>query len=294
MRLIRSHILESLLAIVLALLLISASESLIGVDIARTLLGTKPAETEVIALNRELGLDRPFAERMLMRTVKGFQGDLGKSYVFHQPVTPLLAESLNNSLRLILPALLLGGLFGVFLGVWVAYSPNSWRMYLLNIATSVALLPSLVISTLVVYGLGYQLGWVTPSYPVAVGILSLVPLFITALTVYQEYVKILASDYTRAARCLGFAEWQVAVSSFKVSAVALVANVTNLFLYMLTATVFVEITFSLPGLGNLLLNAADRLDYPVITGVTLVVVVCFGLMNILSGVTIYVLDPRTR
>jgi peptide/nickel transport system permease protein len=79
-----------------------------------------------------------------------------------------------------------------------------------------------------------------------------------------------------------------------VSAVALIANITNLFLYMLTATVFIEITFSLPGLGNLLLNAADRLDYPVIAGVALLVVVCFGLMNTLSGAFIYALDPRTR
>jgi peptide/nickel transport system permease protein len=294
MRLIRSYLLESLLAIVLALLLISASESFIGVDVARTLLGTKPSQAEVILLNKELGLDRSFAERTLTRTVRGFQGDLGKSYVFRQPVTPLLVEAFSNSLRLILPALFWGGLLGIALGVWVAYSPDGWRMYLLTVATSVALLPSLVLSTLVVYGLGYKLGWFTPSYPTAVGILSLIPLFITALTISQEYVKIFASDYIRAARCLGFSEWQVVLSSLKVSAVALIANLTNLFLYMLTATVFAEITFSLPGLGNLLLTAADRLDYPIITGVSLVVVVSFGLMNTLSGFAIYVLDPRTR
>jgi peptide/nickel transport system permease protein len=294
MRLIRSHIVESLLAIVLALLLISASESFIGVDVARTLLGTKPSQAEVMVLNKELGLDRSFAERTLTRTIKGFQGDLGKSYVFRQPVTPMLVEALKNSLWLVVPALFWGGLSGISLGVWVAYSPHGWRMYLLTVATSVALLPSLVLSTLVVYGLGYKLGLVIPSYQTAVGVLSLVPLFITALTVSQEYVKILASDYIRAARCLGFSEWQVIFSSLKVSAVALISNLTNLFLYMLTSTVFVEITFSLPGLGNLLLTAADRLDYPVITGVALVVVLSFGLMNTISGLAIYVLDPRTR
>jgi peptide/nickel transport system permease protein len=295
MRLIlRTRIIESLLAIVLALLLVSAAESIIGVDVARTLLGTKPSQAEVVALNRELGLDRSFGERTLMRTLKGVQGDLGSSYVFRQPVTPLLISATANSLKSILPALGLGGVLGIWLGIWVAYAPTGWRIYLLTVATSIALLPSLVLSTLVVYGFGYQLNWITPSYPIAVGVLSLVPLFITAQTTEREYERILASDYTRAARSAGFAEWQVALSSIKVSAVALIANITNLFLYMLTATVFVEITFSLPGLGNLLLNAADRLDYPVITGVALLVVVCFGLTNTLSGIAIYALDPRTR
>jgi peptide/nickel transport system permease protein len=203
MRFIRTRIIESLLAIVLALLLVSASESIIGVDVARTLLGTKPSQAEVIALNRELGLDRSFAKRTIMRAVKGVRGDLGNSYVFHQPVAPLLTGATSNSLRLILPALGVGGAIGICLGIWVAYAPTGWRIYLLTVATSIALLPSLVLSTLVVYGFGYQLNWIAPSYPIAVGVLSLVPLFIVAQTIEREYEQILASGYTRAARCLG-------------------------------------------------------------------------------------------
>lgn len=290
---LKKHLIQSLLAVVLSLLLIGASESLIGLDVARTLLGTKPSEAEVVALKRELGLDRPFLERVLSRTVNAFRGDLGQSYAFRQPVAPILGNSINNSLRLIGPAFLLGSLLGILLGVWVAYYPK-YGKGLLTVATSIALLPSLVLSTLVVYGLGFQLGWIRPSYAIAVGLLSLLPLFITALTVYQEYTVILRSSYTRTTRAWGIPEWRVAISSLKPAATALVSNLTNLLLYLITATVFIEISFSLPGLGNLLLDATERLDYPVIMGISFVVVVIFSLMNLLSAITLYALDPRTR
>ncbi|MBD2179289.1 ABC transporter permease [Pseudanabaena sp. FACHB-1998] len=290
---IRSHIIEAFLAIILSLILIGASESIIGVDVARTLLGTKPSQAEVVALERELGLDRPFFERLLVRTVKAFQGDLGESYTFRQPVTPLLISSASNSLKLVLPSLLIGGVLGTILGIVVAYYPKQGK-FLLTVGASFALLPSLVLSTLVVYGLGFQLGWIKPSYSVAVVLLSLVPLFIVALTVYQEYVQILSSNYTRASRSWGFPEWQVALYSLKVAAVALVTSLTNLLLYLLTATVFIEISFSLPGLGTLLLNATERLDYPIITGISFAIVLVFSLMNVLSAITLYALDPRTR
>jgi peptide/nickel transport system permease protein len=290
---IRSHIIEAVLAIILSLILIGASESIIGVDVARTLLGTKPSQAEVVALERELGLDRPFFERLLARTVKAFQGDLGESYTFRQPVTPLLVSSVSNSLKLVLPSLLIGSVLGTILGIVVAYYPKQGK-FLLTVGASFALLPSLVLSTLVVYGLGFQLGWIKPSYSVAVVLLSLVPLFIVALTVYQEYVQILSSNYTRASRSWGFPEWQVALYSLKVAAVALVTSLTNLLLYLLTATVFIEISFSLPGLGTLLLNATERLDYPIITGISFAIVLVFSLMNVLSAITLYALDPRTR
>jgi peptide/nickel transport system permease protein len=280
---IQNRLLISAATVLFTLLLIGASESIIGVDVARTLLGPKPSQEEVAALKRQLGLDRSFVVRTYSRSIAAMKGDLGESYVFRQPVAGLLFQSSGNSFRLIVPALFFGGLAGVTLGIWIAYHPGGMRRHLLNAATSVALLPSLVLSTLVVYGLGYKLGWISPSHSIAVVLLSFVPLFITALTTFQEYAIILQSDYTRAARSQGFPEWMIALQSLKPAAVGLTTNFTNLALHILTATVFIEMIFSLPGLGSLLLTATERFDYPVITGVSLCVVLFFSLMNIFSG-----------
>ena len=295
MRFIQSHVIQSLVAVALAVLLITAAESIVGVDVARTLLGLKPSIEEVHALQQQLGLDRPFLERVGTRMWNGFHGDLGESYVFRQPVAPLLVEAMRHSLRLIIPALVIGGIGGLLIGIWAAYNPSNRRRLVISTLSALALLPTLVLSTLAVYGIGYQLGWPTSSELSAIGVLALGPLALMALSACDQYSGILNSDYIRAARSLGIPEWQIASRfALKVAAVALVSLLTTLVVYLLTGTMFVEITFALPGLGNLLLVATERLDYPVVMGMGVLIVVSFGLMNVLSGVALYGLDPRTR
>jgi ABC-type dipeptide/oligopeptide/nickel transport system permease component len=281
--------------VALAVVLISAAEGFVGVDVARVLLGTKPSAAEVGVLHHQLGLDRPLPARALTRVMHAAAGDLGQSYVYRRPVGGLLLEALMNSARLLIPSLVLGSVLGILLGIAAAYySGRVVRSFLIFVA-SVALLPSLIIGTLVVYGLGYRLNLITPSFTFAVAVLALAPLAVTSLSTYQEYTRILGSDYTRAGRSFGVPEWQLVFRfSLRVAAVGLLSNITYVALYLLTGTVFVEIVFALPGLGNLLLTATDRFDFPVITGVSLAVVCFFGLMNALTGVALYVADPRTR
>jgi peptide/nickel transport system permease protein len=295
MRTIVRRILESLCAVVLAVMMISAAEGFVGVDVARVLLGTKPSEAEVSALRHQLGLDKRLPERVFVRVARAAVGDLGQSYVYHRPVGGLLLDAAANSARLLIPSLVFGSAVGILLGIAAAYYSGKVLRSLLVIVSSVALLPSLIVGTLVVYGLGYRLNLITPSFPAAVAVLSLVPLAVTALATYNEYVRILGSDYTRAGRSLGVPEWQIVFRfSPRVAVVGLISNITYVALYLLTATVFVEIAFALPGLGNLLLAATDRFDFPVITGVSLAVVCFFGLMNTLTGIALYAADPRTR
>jgi peptide/nickel transport system permease protein len=295
MRTIVRRILESICAVALAVMMISAAEGFVGVDVARVLLGTKPNEAEVSALRHQLGLDKRLPERVLVRAARVAAGDLGQSYVYHRPVGGLLLDAVANSARLLIPSLALGSAVGIMLGIAAAYYSGKAVRSLLVIVSSVALLPSLVVGTLVVYGLGYRLNLITPSFPAAVAVLALVPLAVTALATYNEYVRILGSDYTRAGRSFGVPEWQIVFRfSPRVAVIGLLSNITYVAMYLLTATVFVEIAFALPGLGNLLLAATDRFDFPVITGVSLAVVCFFGLMNTLTGVALYAADPRTR
>lgn len=295
MRFIGSHLLQSLAAVALGLLLIALAESIIAVDIARTLLGVKASLGEVNALRQQLGLDLPFFERVANRIWNALHGDLGESYVFRQPVAPLVFEALRHSLRLVIPALTIGATAGVVIGIWAAYSPSAGRRIVLAAFSALALLPTLVLSTLAVYAIAYKLGWGDSSELTAIGILALGPVALTALGARDQYFAILNSDHIRAARSLGFPEWRIATRlAFKVASVALISLLTTLLISLMMGTMFVEITFAMPGLGSLLLVATERLDYPIVMGIVVVFVVSFGLMNLLSGVALYGLDPRTR
>ncbi len=295
MRFLRSHLLQSLLSVVFALLLITAAESIIAVDIARVLLGLKASLSEADVLREQLGLDLPFIERFASRIWNVGHGDLGDSYFFRLPVAPLVFEALTNSARLVVPALVSGSAIGVAIGMASAYCPRTGCRLLLAGLSALGLLPTLVLSTLVVYGAGYKLGWTGTPTLSAIGILALGPMAMTALTTRDQYSRILNSDHIRLARSLGFSEWQVATRlAFGVASGPLASLLTTLVIYLLVGTMFVEILFALPGVGSLLLTATDRLDYPMVVGIAIIFVVVIGLMDVISAVSLYALDPRVR
>jgi peptide/nickel transport system permease protein len=55
-----------------------------------------------------------------------------------------------------------------------------------------------------------------------------------------------------------------------------------------------EQIFVIPGMGLLLLDAVYQRDYPIITGVFLIVGVAVMLINLLVDLSYAVLDPRVR
>lgn len=285
---------ESVSSILLVIILITASQSFVAPDIARTLLGTKATQVEIESFKHELGLDRPFWQRAGETIRKVMEGNFGTSYAFRRPVGPILADASISTLSLILPALLAGLVLGIAIGTWAAHKPDRIRRWFLNLFSSFCLLPSLIISTWVVFLFGYKLDWIRPSYWVAVAVVALVPTAVIAQTVYQELLPIFDSDFVRAQRSFGLSEFAVIFYSLRPAAIAITANFTNLVLYLLVSTAFVEITFNRSGLGTLLMNACDRVDYPILMAIVLLVAIAFGFMNLISGVVLYAADPRTR
>lgn len=294
MGMLGKRLFESVFSILLAILMVTASETFIAPDIARTLLGTKATLAEVDEYRHQLGLDRPFWQRAGAHVLKTMEGDFGTSYAFRLPVSPILVQASVSTLALILPALILGLGMGIGIGIWVAHDPCRVRRWILRLLSSLCLLPSLIICTWIVYVLGYKLNWINPSYLIAVSVVALVPAAVIAQTTYQELAPMFESDFVRAQRSFGLSESAVIFYSLRPAAIAVSSSFTNLVLYLLVSTAFVEITFNRSGLGTLLMNACDRVDYPVLMAIVLLVALTFGLMNLVSGVVLYVADPRTR
>lgn len=295
MKTIVRNIIQALIAIVIAILMLTATESILRIDAARVLLGPKPSLEEVNALNHQLGLDKSFLPRTLDRIGNLINGDLGNSYVFHQSVRVILLDAVGSSINLAVPALLIGLVLGLLVGILLAYWRNRLARTIVVLFSSVALLPSLVVSTIIVYGVGYLLEVPLPSFMTAVGILSLIPFFTTTLTVFESYSNILENDGTYFLRSLGFSEVIIAYRyALKLAAIPLISNLSTVALYLFSATVFVEIIFSQQGLGNLILLATERFDYPLIVGTSLFVIIFFGALNILIGFVLYAFDPRIR
>jgi peptide/nickel transport system permease protein len=259
-------------------------------------------------LHAELGLDRSIPEQYLIFLRRVLQGDLGTSYVFHQPVTLLVVEQIPPTLALVglatalsiviaLPLALLAALrqgsaydrvIHAILIVNVGV-PGPWigLLFLLFFAATLRLFP--------VGGYGrstaehlYHL--FLPSLTLAV---TAVPVVLRALR--TSLIEQLRAEHVAMARAKGL-PWRVVLVRH-VLRNAMIPSVTILGMnagFLVGATVFVEVIYGVPGLGQLLFNAIRFRDYPTVQAVTMTFAVLAVLIQLATDVVHMLLDPRIR
>ena len=108
-------------------------------------------------------------------------------------------------------------------------------------------------------------------------------------------LEVLRQDYIRTARAKGLGEWLVVTRHAMQNALIPVITLVGLFVpIVIGGTVILERIFDIPGIGQLLLLGVQDRDYPVITGIFLVVGVFVILVNLLVDVSYGFLDPKVR
>lgn len=297
------------------------------------LVGVQADEKTIEAATRRLGLDRPLWEQYLNYLLKLAQGDLGDSHFTSNPVATDIGLRLPATFELSTVALLLGIAWTVPLGLLSARRKNGLidRLSQGLVEAGVAI-PSFWLGLLLVYLLFYQLGWfpaplgrlgptakpppeVTGLYTVdsllagewATFWLALRHLALPALTLAftscppilqitrNAMLDVLASDYIRAARSYGIAEWKIyfryALKNVLLPVTTMIAMTYG---YLLGGTVLVEVVFSWPGLGLYAVDAMNNSDYEPIVGVVLLSAVVYVLIYLITDILHFMIDPRLR
>ena len=108
-------------------------------------------------------------------------------------------------------------------------------------------------------------------------------------------LDILGEDYIRTARSKGLTEGTVVLKHALRNALVPILTVLGLTLaLMIGGAVVTETVFNLPGLGNLVVRAVLRRDYPVIQGALLVIAGIYVIINFTIDVLYVFVDPRVR
>ena len=111
----------------------------------------------------------------------------------------------------------------------------------------------------------------------------------------SSLVETLERDYVRTARAKGCPEPAVVLRhALKNALVPVITLVGTTFGYLLSGSFIVETIFNVPGIGRLGVTAIFQRDYPVIQGITLVMVGLFMLINLAVDLTYSLLNPRVR
>lgn len=272
-------------------------------DPVRQIAGRSATPETVESIRRQLGLDLPLWQQYL-RYVGGLvQGDLGRSYQQKTEVATLIASRLPATLLLLAGAITVELLVGLTAGILAAARRGSALDRTVMVASFAAVsAPQFVVGILLLYVFAVQLGW----FPIG-GYGSLAHLVLPALTLgllgggwyarvtRSSMIDVLRQDYIVTARAKGAGRARVLlVHALRNAALPVIAMIgLDIGLFM-SGAVVVESVFGWPGIGQLAWQAIQRIDTPIIVGVTLVAAVAIILGNLLADLVAPWVDPRIR
>jgi peptide/nickel transport system permease protein len=308
--LLRRFALALLTLFVLSLLVFFGTQVLPG-DVGRRILGPFATQEAVAALNARLGTDRPLLVQY-GDWIGGFvRGDLGQSLNFARPVSDLLGPALANSAKLALVAFAIVVPLGILGGVAAGLRQGTATDRIISVGgLSATVIPEFVSGIVLIVVFGIALRWfpVTARAPAGAGlatqirylILPAVPLVLVlfgyiARITRSGVVEALNADYTRTAILKGLSSRSVVFGHVLRNAllptIAVVATQVG---YLIGGLVAIEVLFTYQGIGQLLFDAVQKKDFPLLQSAVLVVGGTYLITTLLADIAYSLLNPRIR
>ncbi|GAB3686623.1 hypothetical protein GCM10028857_18970 [Salinarchaeum chitinilyticum] len=261
--------------------------------------------------------NQPLYEQYINYMVNLFQGDMGQSMWYDEPVASIITEALPWSLLLVGVSLALMYLIGVVGGALMAYSEGTRfdnAMSMISIVCNSV--PSYVAGVVFLYLLAFQ--WSifptggTAGTDVSAGlnvayiysvlshlVLPVASFVLTgfgfrALVMRGNSISILGEEYVRVARLRGLTSRSIALKYVGKNAVLpLYTGLLISFGRLIGATVIIEEIFRYRGLGYYMFQAIQARDYPLMMGCFIVITVLVTLGVYVADLTYRLIDPRT-
>lgn len=273
--------------------------------VAVMLQGQSTASTPEVAaaMRHQLGLDQPFLLRYLDWLGKLLHGDMGVSYVDGTPVVKKLAAALPNTLKLTASSVVLTTLLAVPLGMLTAVKQGKPADLVIRLFCFVGnSLPNFIVSLLLLYVLSLKLGWF-PILSTGAWDSLVLPTLALAIPMTGKYIRQvraavleqLGRSYVDGARSRGLSSGVILFSYVLRNAMTTIITLMAMSVgSLLGGTAAVEMIFSLPGMGYMVTSAVMARDYPVIQAFVVCMSLCYMLINLLTDLFCFYVDPRVR
>ncbi|MCW3839882.1 ABC transporter permease [Micromonospora yasonensis] len=262
-----------------------------------------PSSEQLAAVRHEFGLDQPVLGQYLTYLQHLVRGDIGESFQFRQSALQVVLDRLPYTVTLAVAAIVVTALLAIPLGVWMARRGNTAGELGANIATIAGQsMPDFWIGFVLLIVFAVNLRWFSPSgftsmSSIVLPCLTIVILQVALISrlVRREMVTNLNAPYVTIARSRGISErrltWRYAFAN---SAIPVVTALGTRFAAMLNGVVIVEVVFKWPGVGELVVDALERRDFPLIQATVLVTVVLALLVQLMVDMLYPLMDPRVR
>ena len=263
------------------------------------------------AIRKDMGLDRPIYQQLVIYFADLLRGDLGESIFNKFKVTTLISQRLEPTLFIAVFSQLVSIIIAIPLGILAAWKANTWIDRVVMVIAVLGLaIPSFWLGANLIWVFAVKLHWF-PAFgyiPISEGVVpwiksitlpSISVGFISAALIARmtrvSMLEVLREDYVRTARAKGLGEQAVLLGhAFKNASIPVVTIIGIGIAGLVSGLVVTEAVFGIPGVGRLIVDAVNRRDYPVIQGVILMFTVAYVLINLIVDLIYGHLDPRIR
>lgn len=311
MRFLLNRLAGAAMVLVIVAVLVFLLTRLASGDPMALMLGDQATVADVAKARTQYGLDKPLPTQFVLWVGELLQGNLGQSIFLQRPVAQALMERAEPTLFLAFFAVAIAAAIGVPCGmaaaIWRGSHTDQW---LSGVAMLGASIPSFWMGLILIQFFAVYLGWFPasgygdPGMGLGARLYHLIlPAFVLGLLnsaliirfTRASMLDILGEDFVRTARAKGLPERVVMFKHVLRNALVPIITVLGLTMaLMIGGTVVTETVFNLPGVGNLVVRAVLRRDYPVIQGTLLVIASIYVLINLLIDLLYTLVDPRIR
>lgn len=270
------------------------------------------------AIREQFGLEKPLWQQYFIYLANLARGELGMSFHQRKPVVDIILASLPNTIALTFSGLVLAYAFGTVAGAFLAWKRGTWiEGVAIPIVLGTRAAPEFWVGMVLLAIFSFSLGWFPAGGANSAGLMYasefermtsldfLRHLALPALTLAlylqglplllmrSTMLEVMHEDFVTMARMKGLSEGRIVLAHAARNALLPVVTAFALsFGSLIGGNVVVELVFSWPGLGRILVNAVMASDYPVAQGAFFLVALVLITMNFVADLLYAVLDPR--
>jgi peptide/nickel transport system permease protein len=269
------------------------------------------SQADIARVAAQMGLDQSLPIQYWEWFSRLLIGDWGHSYRDNQPVLAVIASRLPATLELMIAALLIAVVLGMWIGVLGAVRRYSIFDMLATVGAMIALsIPTFWFGLVVIYLFSVKLAWLPAGSRFTIGGGSLVdyahhlvgPALVLALVevaVWSRYMRAsmldaIGQDYVRTARAKGLPERIVLRHALRNALLPMITLAGLELPTLLGGALVTETVFTWPGMGRLFLDSLSYRDYPMVMGLLMFSAVLVLVGNLLADICCALADPRIR
>lgn len=281
----------------------------VGGDPSYILAGKHLTADALARIRAQLGLDKSIFEQFFIFFKQVITLDFGTSWSTQQPVADIIQSRVGPSITLTSTMFALDLAIAIPLSLTVAYYHGTLTDRVVTLICTVAMSVSALVYIIVgQYWLAYRQGWfpvrgwgdsfltnlcIYVPLPVILGLLvSLGP----DIRLYRSFfLEEINQDYVRTARAKGVPEHKIMLKHVLRNAmIPIITSIMMSLPFLMVGALLLERFFGIPGMGNEVVNAVEKSDFPVIKAITIYIALATMAFNLLADLVYQWIDPRVH